>query len=97
MITTRACDVIGITHPILQAGMGGGSSPSLVAAVSEAGGLGILACSWIEPDDIRLQIADVRSRTSRPFGVNFVLGQAKSEQIEVAIFERSYSAPKRRA
>lgn len=88
MITTRACKVLGIVHPVVQAAMGGGSNPSLVAAVSEAGGLGILACSWTDPDGIRAQIADIRTRTSKPFGVNFVLGQAKPEQIDAAISER---------
>jgi NAD(P)H-dependent flavin oxidoreductase YrpB (nitropropane dioxygenase family) len=88
MIATRVCDVLGITHPIVLAGMGGGTNPELVGAVSEAGGLGILACSWSEPDDIRAAIADIRARTARPFGVNFVLGQADPEKIELAIAER---------
>lgn len=88
MIQTKACHVLGMTHPVVQAGMGGGSNPALVAAVSEAGGLGILACAWTEPADIRVQIADIRSRTSRPFGVNFVLGQTAPEKIDLAIAER---------
>jgi NAD(P)H-dependent flavin oxidoreductase YrpB (nitropropane dioxygenase family) len=88
MIHTKACEVLGITHPVVQAGMGGGSSPQLVAAVSEAGGLGILACSWTEPDDIRAQIADIRARTSRPFGVNFVLHVTDPAKIDLAIAER---------
>lgn len=88
MIHTKVCDVLGITHPIVQAGMGGGTDPALVAAVSEAGGLGILACTWTDAADIRTQIADIRSRTSRPFGVNFVLDQMAPEKLDVAIEER---------
>jgi NAD(P)H-dependent flavin oxidoreductase YrpB (nitropropane dioxygenase family) len=88
MIKTRACERLGIDHPVVLAGMGGGANPELVAAVSEAGGLGILACSWTSPDDIRAAIADIRARTSRPFGVNFVLGQASPEKIDLAIEER---------
>jgi NAD(P)H-dependent flavin oxidoreductase YrpB (nitropropane dioxygenase family) len=88
MIHTKACEVLGIAHPVVQAGMGGGSSPDLVAAVSEAGGLGILACSWTEPDDIRAQIADIRARTSKPFGVNFVLHVTEPAKIDLAIAER---------
>jgi NAD(P)H-dependent flavin oxidoreductase YrpB (nitropropane dioxygenase family) len=88
MITTKACERLGIDHPVVLAGMGGGTNPELVAAVSEAGGLGILACSWTEPDEIRAAIADIRVRTSRPFGVNFVLGQATPEKIDLAIEQR---------
>jgi NAD(P)H-dependent flavin oxidoreductase YrpB (nitropropane dioxygenase family) len=88
MIHTSACRILGIVHPVVQAGMGGGANPALVAAVSEAGGLGILPCSWSEPDEIRAAIADIRSRTSKPFGVNFVIGQVPPERIEIAIAER---------
>jgi NAD(P)H-dependent flavin oxidoreductase YrpB (nitropropane dioxygenase family) len=88
MINTRACEVLGIAHPIVQAGMGGGSNPELVAAVSEAGGLGILACTWTEPAQIRAQIDDIRARTRKPFGVNFVLDQADPERIDVALDAR---------
>lgn len=88
MIHTKVCDVLGIDHPVVQAGMGGGDSPALVAAVSEAGGLGILACTWTSVDDIRTRIADIRSRTSRPFGVNFVLDQVAPEKLDLAIAER---------
>jgi NAD(P)H-dependent flavin oxidoreductase YrpB (nitropropane dioxygenase family) len=88
MIHTAACDVLGIDHPVVQAGMGGGSDPRLVAAVSEAGGLGVLACSWTPADDVRAQIADIRARTTRPFGANFVIGQAPPSHVDIAIAER---------
>ncbi len=88
MIHTRACEVLGIAHPVVQAGMGGGSNPELVAAVSEAGGLGVLACTWAEPAQIRAQIDDIRARTRKPFGVNFVLDQVHPEQIDVALDAR---------
>lgn len=88
MIRTRACELLGIDHPIVLAGMGGATDPGLVVAVSEAGGLGILAASWTEIDDIRTQIADIRSRTDKPFGVNLVLGQAAPEKIDLLIEER---------
>jgi NAD(P)H-dependent flavin oxidoreductase YrpB (nitropropane dioxygenase family) len=88
MIHTKACDVLGIVHPVVLAGMGGCANPELVAAVSEAGGLGILACTWTEPEDIRTQVADIRRRTSRPFGVNLVLDLMAPEGLDVAIEER---------
>ena len=70
---TTACDTLQITHPVVMAGMGGATSPELVAAVSEAGGLGILACTWSTPQAARDDIRQIRKLTSRPFGVNFVL------------------------
>lgn len=88
MIHTKACEIFGIMHPVVLAGMGGGANPALVAAVSEVGGLGILACTWATPDDIRAQVADIRARTSRPFGVNFVLDQVAPEKLDAAIEER---------
>ena len=42
---TRACDVLGIQHPVVLGGMGSGTSPELVIAVSNAGGLGIQGCA----------------------------------------------------
>jgi nitronate monooxygenase len=60
-----------LEHPIVQAPMGGGpSTPALAAAVSEAGGLGFLAAGYRAVDAVREDIADVRGRTDRPFGIN---------------------------
>ncbi len=67
------CATLGIVHPILQSGMGGVAGPELVAAVSNAGGLGILAALNLEPDALRAAIAKVRDLTDRPFGVNIWL------------------------
>ena len=70
---TVACDLLGIEHPILQSGMGRIAGPELVAAVSRAGGLGILAGLRLPPDELRAQIRRVRALTDRPFGVNLWL------------------------
>ena len=60
-----------LEHPIVQAPMGGGpSTPALAAAVCEAGGLGFLAAGYRPLDGVAGDIADVRARTGRPFGVN---------------------------
>jgi nitronate monooxygenase len=60
-----------LEHPIVQAPMGGGAStPALAAAVSEAGGLGFLAASYLTPDAVRAEIASLRELTARPFGIN---------------------------
>lgn len=60
-----------LAHPIVGAPLAGGpSTPPLAAAVSEAGGLGFLAAGYRDAEAVRGEIADVRARTSRPFGVN---------------------------
>jgi nitronate monooxygenase len=61
----------GLRAPIVQAPMAGGmTTPRLVAAVAEAGGLGTVAGAMLRPDDLRAQIREVRSLTGRPFAVN---------------------------
>lgn len=66
---------LGIENPIIAAPMGGGpSSPELVAAVSNAGGLGSLAAAYLAPDQILAEIHRVRSLTDRPFNVNLFAG-----------------------
>lgn len=70
------CDFLGIEVPILLAGMGVGgraTPPRLVAAVSEAGGAGVLGCSGLSPEETRRRIREVRSLTDRPFGVDLLL------------------------
>jgi nitronate monooxygenase len=71
---TVLCDRFGIEVPIVQAPMAGGwTTPALVAAASEAGGLGTLAGSRITAEELRGQIEETRRRTRRPFGVNFLV------------------------
>ncbi|MBV9111118.1 MAG: nitronate monooxygenase [Gemmatimonadetes bacterium] len=68
-------DTLGVEHPIVLAPLGGGpSTPELVAAVSNAGGLGILGCAYMSPAQITDAIARVRELTDRPFGVNLFAG-----------------------
>jgi NAD(P)H-dependent flavin oxidoreductase YrpB (nitropropane dioxygenase family) len=61
---------VGVRYPIVQTGMGWVAGPRLVAATSNAGGLGILASATMTLDELSSAIAEVRSRTSSPFGVN---------------------------
>jgi nitronate monooxygenase/enoyl-[acyl-carrier protein] reductase II len=73
-IHTPVCDVLDIVHPVVQAGMAERfTNAELVAAVSEAGGLGILGCLGRSANDALEQIRRIRTLTDRPFGVNFVL------------------------
>jgi NAD(P)H-dependent flavin oxidoreductase YrpB (nitropropane dioxygenase family) len=67
---TPFCDLVGVDYPIVQTGMGWVAGPRLVAATAEAGGLGILASATMTFEQMVAAIADVRSRTDRPFGVN---------------------------
>ena len=86
---TSLCDLLEIEYPILLAGMGAvgkATPPPLVAAVSNAGGLGIMGGSGLDPDEIRRKIREIRSLTSKPFGVDLLLpaslaeaGQTRSE------------------
>jgi len=70
---TSLCDLLGIEYPVLQSGMGGVAGPTLAAAVSRAGGLGILGCAHLPPDEVRTRIREVKRLTDRPFGVNLLL------------------------
>jgi nitronate monooxygenase len=72
-LRTALCDLLGIEYPIVQSGMGGTAGPELVAEVSRAGGLGIIAGLNLTPDELRARIRRVRELTDRPFGVNLWL------------------------
>jgi enoyl-[acyl-carrier protein] reductase II len=78
---TRLTDMLDIEHPIMLAGMGGVSYHRLVAAVSEAGGIGTLGASTMRPDELPLEMAAVRGLTDKPFGVDLLTalpGQVES-------------------
>lgn len=70
-LRTRACDVFGIDVPIVQTGMGWVSGAHLIAATSSAGGLGILAAVTMTPSELEDAVRSVRTKTDKPFGVNF--------------------------
>jgi nitronate monooxygenase len=70
---TEICNLLGIRYPILQSGMGGVSGVELAAAVSQSGGLGIIAGGHLPPDEVRNRIHEVRRLTDKPFGVNLLL------------------------
>ncbi|MCY4663357.1 MAG: nitronate monooxygenase, partial [Acidimicrobiaceae bacterium] len=69
-LRTRATELFGVPYPIVQTGMGWVAGPSLVIGAAEAGGLGVLASATMTLDEMDAAIAEVRSRTERPFGVN---------------------------
>lgn len=65
--------MLGIEHPILLAGMGGVSFSALTAAVSKAGGMGIIGAASMEPDYLRQEIRTIKSITDKPFGVDLLM------------------------
>ncbi len=85
---TSLCTRLGIEVPIVQAPMGGAVGPALVAAVSNAGGLGMLVLWRADYDTIRRQIRETRALTSRPFGVNLNLDFPQEERLEICLEER---------
>jgi len=86
---TRMTELLGIKHPIMLAGMAFVSLPKLVAAVSNAGGIGMLNSVAYTPDQIKDVIRQVKSLTDKPFGVNatLIFPNAK-ENLEVALEEK---------
>jgi nitronate monooxygenase len=85
---TKITQLLKISLPIVQAPMAGGiTTPALVAAVSEAGGLGTLAAGYSSPADIRTAIQQVRALTDKPFAVNLFVPEthpATADQLERA-------------
>jgi NAD(P)H-dependent flavin oxidoreductase YrpB (nitropropane dioxygenase family) len=89
MLKTRFCERFGIDAPVLVAPMGPDlTGPELVAAVSNAGGFGILQAQLCPPPLLQQQIRYLRALTTRPFGVNFVLYFPHRDGIQVCIDER---------
>lgn len=84
---TRVTEILDIEHPVLSAGI-----PildvELVAAVSNAGGLGIFGATSLSPDEIRERVAALRTLTSRPFGVNLLLPFCTDAQLDACLEAR---------
>ena len=77
MLRTELCEMLGIRYPVMQAGMGiykgMVTPPELVAAVSNAGGLGCIGGSGLEPGQLRDAIRRIRALTDQPFGVDLLI------------------------
>jgi nitronate monooxygenase len=88
MRATAFTRLFGLRYPIMQTPMGSVAPPELVAAVSNAGGMGMLAVAGLPPDMIRAQIRRTRELTTKPFGANLLLPVLQPGQAEVCIEER---------
>jgi enoyl-[acyl-carrier protein] reductase II len=73
VLKTRITEMLGIKYPIMLAGMNRLATPDIVAAVSNAGGLGNLAISAHTPEDLRRDIKKIRELTDKPFAINQIL------------------------
>ncbi len=87
MIHTSLCDLLGIRVPIFQGGMAHISDARLAAAVSEAGGLGIISAASRDGEFVREQIRLARSLTSKPIGVNVMLMSPHIEDVANVLAE----------
>ncbi|MEQ8558644.1 MAG: nitronate monooxygenase [Henriciella sp.] len=84
-IRTPLCDFLGVEHPIMLAGMGGVSYAELAAAMSNAGGYGVLGMAGTTPDFIEGQMKRVRELTDKPFGVDLLAASPESLEASVDV------------
>ncbi len=88
MIHTPLCDLLGIVHPIIQGGMAWAATAELAAAVSNAGGLGVVGAGDLPPEAVRQELRRAQARTDRPLGANVPLFTAGVEdRLQVFIDE----------
>lgn len=89
MLTTALSRDLGIEHPVWSAGMGGGlAGPDLAAAVSNAGGLGVLGMGGLPGEAIHQQVQQLRALTDKPFGVNLIMPLMDEGQVQACLDER---------
>ncbi len=84
---TRVTELLGLTYPIFQGGMAWVADAQLASAVSNAGGLGIISAMNLDADYLRHQIAQCRTMTSKPFGVNIMLMSPHAEVCSKVVAE----------
>ena len=84
---TRLCELLGIEYPIIQGGMAWVATAELAAAVSNGGGLGIIAAGGAPADVVREQIQKCRTLTDKPFGVNVMLMSPFAEEVMQVVLE----------
>ena len=87
MLRTPLCDLLGIDAPVFQGGMAWIADASLASAVSEAGGLGIIAAMNANADWLRDQIHQLREKTDKPFGVNVMLMSPFADEVAQVVID----------
>jgi enoyl-[acyl-carrier protein] reductase II len=81
MIRSEICEMLGIEYPVFQGGMAWIADGKLAAAVSNGGGLGIIAAGNADPDYVRNQIKIAKGLTDKPFGVNIMLLSPHADEV----------------
>lgn len=89
MINTKICELLGIRYPIFQGGMAWVADAALAAAVSNAGGLGIIAAMNMNGEQLRAEIGRLREVCDKPFGVNVMLMSPHAAEVADVIVEES--------
>lgn len=89
MIQSKICEILGIRYPVFQGGMAWIADGKLAAAVSEGGGLGIIAAGNAPADYVREQIRIAKSLTSNPIGVNIMLMSPYADEVAAVVVEES--------
>ncbi len=84
---TRVTELLGIEYPIIQGGMAWVAEYNLAAAVSEAGGLGIIGAGGAPAEFVREQIQKTKAATKKPFGVNIMLMNPEADRIAQVVVE----------
>ncbi len=87
MIKSELCELLGIRYPVIQGGMAWIADGKLAAAVSEGGGLGIIAAGNAPGSYVREQIQIARSLTDKPFGVNIMLMSPRADEVAQVVAE----------
>lgn len=87
MIDSKICDLLGIEYPVFQGGMAWVANANLAAAVSEAGGLGIIGAMNSNGEQLRAEIKKCKSMTQKPFGVNVMLMSPFAQEVAQVIIE----------
>jgi enoyl-[acyl-carrier protein] reductase II len=85
LIHTSVCDLLKIEYPIVQAGMGPFTSAELVAAVSNAGGIGVLGATSRNTESFDAELKRIKQLTRCPFGVNFLVSNYSEELFELTL------------
>ena len=89
---TKITELLGIRYPILQGGMAWVAESPLAAAVSNAGGLGIIGAASAPPEVVREQIRKVKDLTDKPFGVNVMLMNPNAPEVANVVVEEGVAA-----
>ena len=84
---TRITELLGIEYPVVQGAMARIADGGLAGAVSEAGGLGIIACGGARPEWVREQVARARAITSKPIGINVMLMDPRAGEVAELVCE----------